>query len=55
MPLGILFWILMIFWLVFGIFRIYSKDWWLGGGSLFLFVLFAIIGWKLFGPVIQGG
>ena len=57
MPIGILFWVLMIFWLLFGL-------WWNGdqfkagnygifGGNLLLFLLLALLGWRVFGPVLQ--
>jgi hypothetical protein len=59
MPLGVIFWILMILWFVFGLWG----NWPVPadpsgrvrfGGSLLLFVLLFIIGWKLFGFVVQG-
>jgi hypothetical protein len=57
MPIGILFWVLMILWLLFGF-------WWNGsdlragnygnfGGNLLLFVLLALLGWRAFGPPLQ--
>jgi len=54
MGLGVAFWILMILWLVFGIFRWTQKDYWLSGASLFLFILFLLIGWKTFGAPLHG-
>lgn len=57
MPLGLLFWFLMILWLVLGV------DWaglrgdggWRPfGGSLLLFILLFIIGWKTFGFILSG-
>lgn len=55
MPLSILFWVLMIIWLVFG--------WWSNtptappwsrmGGTFLNWVLFAILGWQVFGPAIK--
>jgi hypothetical protein len=57
MPLSILYWILMLLWLVFGLWSGYTpgqaytyRAW---GGSILQFILFAVIGWKLFGPPIQ--
>lgn len=54
MTLGFLFWLLMVLWFMFNI-------WW-GfrpnvdrvhvGGSFIVFILFFIIGWKLFGFVV---
>lgn len=57
MPIGILFWVLMILWLLFG-FWWNSDDFKTGkfgnfGGSLLLFVLLALLGWRAFGPPLQ--
>jgi len=58
MPIGMLFWMLMILWFVFGL-------WWnwpssneprgFGpiGGNLLLFILLFMLGWKVFGFVVQ--
>lgn len=57
MTKGLLFWILMILWLVFGFYvnwggvQAGSYGW--AGNHLLLFVLFALLGWKVFGPPIQ--
>jgi hypothetical protein len=57
MPLAILFWVLMIIWLIFGFWREYipGQPYPINraGGHILTFILFAIIGWKVFGPVIQ--
>jgi hypothetical protein len=61
MTRGLLFWVLMILWLVFGIFYFWPS----AGGSGFVvfapmgnhlleFVLFAIVGWQVFGPAVKG-
>ena len=61
MPLGILFWTLMIIWFVFGV-------WWAWpgqaqapyagyfpiGNTVLLFILFLLLGWHAFGPPIHG-
>lgn len=55
MPFGILFWVLMILWAVFwgwG-YRAPDQPFARGGGYLLTFILFLIIGWKLFGPPVQ--
>ena len=57
MPIGILFWVLMILWFIFGLYwngaDIRGGNYgWLGGNVL-LFVLLGLIGWKVFGPVLQ--
>jgi len=60
MEIGFLFWLLMILWLIFGL--------WSGwpantadrrafmplGGNLLLFILLFLLGWKVFGFVIKG-
>jgi len=56
-PKGLLFWMLMILWLVFGL----GSAWYEGpyrrhiltGSALLIFILFFIVGWALFGFVIQ--
>jgi hypothetical protein len=58
MPIGILFWALMILWLLFGgIWWRQGKDWqygW-GGNMALLFVLLFLLGWADFGFILQGG
>lgn len=54
MTLGLLYWILMLLWLVFGLWT----NWPLGvrpaGGHLLLFILLLILGWQVFGAPIKG-
>jgi len=52
MPKGLLFWILMILWLVFGLYYGYPDRRFLGG-TLLIFVLFFLLGWAVFGFVVQ--
>lgn len=52
-----IFWVLMIIWLVFG-FYVNRGDFQSGnygsfGGNLLLFVLLFLLGWKVFGFVVQ--
>ncbi len=56
MPMGILFWVLMVLWFFFGLYW----NWPVGGpnigfvgSNLLLFVLLGLLGWKVFGPVLQ--
>lgn len=56
MSRGLLFWFLMILWFIFGLW----SAWPLGpnsyafvGGNVLLFVLLALLGWKVFGPVLR--
>jgi hypothetical protein len=57
MPIGILFWVLMILWLVFGLWsnsdEIRAGKYGLLGGNLLLFIVIALIGWRVFGPALQ--
>lgn len=59
MPLGILFYILILIWLLFGLYWNWSQgpdgrpNYGLVGGNLMLFMLFLILGWRVFGPPIQ--
>ena len=57
MTIGILFWFLMIVWFIF--FLLVNRNVLTGvyvgwGNSILLFILFALLGWKVFGPVITG-
>jgi hypothetical protein len=58
MPIGLLFWMLMILWLIFGgVWRRQGAAWvygW-GGNMLLLFVLLFLLGWNDFGFILQGG
>lgn len=52
MPMGILFWILMILWFIFGI-GVLNVAWAPIGGTIILFILLGLLGWKVFGPVLR--
>jgi hypothetical protein len=57
MPLGLLFWVLMILWLVFGFWQWRPNlptNYAPFGGHILLWILLFIIGWRIFGFVIQG-
>jgi hypothetical protein len=53
MTLGLMFWILMLMWLIFGV-------WWTWpdrqrvGGNLLIFILFLLLGWHAFGAPLHG-
>jgi hypothetical protein len=59
MQKGLLFWVLMLFWLLVG-----AWGFWPGTGAvlpygtigwgLVLFLLVGLLGWKVFGPPLQG-
>lgn len=59
MTLGTAFWILMFVWLIFGLAAHFN---WGGastygplGSTLLLFILFFLLGWSEFGPILRRG
>ncbi len=59
MSIGFIFWLLMILWVIFGFLGVTVIDGpyrsrILGGWGLLTFVLFFLLGWGVFGFVIQG-
>jgi hypothetical protein len=56
MSFGLIFWILMLFWAVYGVGGYYrfgpTANYWYGHGA-FLFVLFLLLGWKVFGAPVH--
>ena len=57
MSLGLIFYILLLIWFVFGLAvfggfvgGVYAA----GGGAVLHFILFLCLGWKVFGPPVQG-
>jgi hypothetical protein len=57
MSLQLLFWILMLIWLIFGV--AYNGGYLTGpygpwGHTLLLFILFLILGWQAFGSPVHG-
>jgi hypothetical protein len=53
MPFGLMFWILMLVWFVFGLWLTWPNHQ-LVGGNLLLFILLVLLGWHAFGPPIHG-
>jgi len=53
MTLGLAFWILMLLWLVFGMWQSWPNHY-VVGGNLLLFILLLLLGWKVFGAPIHG-
>jgi hypothetical protein len=53
MSRGLLFWILMILWLIFGLWAAWPLGWGFGSTAL-LFILLGLLGWQVFGPVVKG-
>jgi hypothetical protein len=57
MTRGLIFWVLMLIWFVFSFvvhFGLIGAPYSLIGGALLLFILFALLGWQVFGPPIRG-
>ncbi len=55
MSFTLAYWILMLIWLVFGLW----SNWPAAGirplgGTLLLFLLLVLVGWKVFGPPLRG-
>jgi hypothetical protein len=59
MKIGFVFWLLMILWFIFGLYvnhtTISGGNYAPLGGSLLLFSLLFLLGWKTFGFIIQDG
>jgi hypothetical protein len=56
MTLGLLFWILMAIWLIFGIlshFGMVAGVYAVSANAVLLFVLFLLLGWATFGPPLH--
>jgi hypothetical protein len=57
MSIGFVYWLLMLFWLIFGFYwnrnDIRGGNYGVMGGNLMLFVLLFLVGWKTFGFPIQ--
>ena len=55
MTFGLIFWILMLLWLVYGVWGYWAGPqpyYWHGHGVL-LFILFLLLGWKIFGAPVH--
>jgi hypothetical protein len=59
MTIGFLFWLVMILWILFGLYwnsnEFKAGNYGFFGGNLMLFILLFLLGWATFGFVIQGG
>lgn len=55
LPIGMIFWVLMLLWFVFGIWGRWGggPPWVASGGDLLLFVLLFLLGWRAFGFIVQ--
>ena len=61
MTLGLAYWILMLLWLVLGMWWAWPPAvqpgyhvWFPLGSTLLIFILFLLLGWRVFGPPIHG-
>lgn len=55
MTLGLAYWIIMLLWFVLGLYITWGLgNHFLVGGNVLLFILFALLGWKVFGPPLHG-
>lgn len=56
MPISFIFWLLMLLWLLFGLWRAwpFSSDRFAPAGDLLLFIVIGLLGWRVFGFPIQG-
>jgi hypothetical protein len=54
MSRGLLFWVLMLLWLVLTLWLTWPISLSVGGPRLVEFVLFALLGWQVFGPALKG-
>lgn len=53
-----IFWVLMLLWLISFLFAAFGKGdyvlWAVRGSEILTFILFALLGWHVFGPAIKG-
>lgn len=57
MSFGLVYWILMLLWAIFGVFGTWhpaDANYRILGGNLLLFVLLVLLGWHEFGPPLHG-
>ena len=54
MTFGLAFWILMLLWLVLGLAVHYYPAWGPWPGTILLFILLLLLGWKVFGAPLHG-
>lgn len=51
---GLVFWLLMFLWVLYGAWGWYTPaPHWIYGHGLFLFILFFLLGWKVYGVPIR--
>ena len=52
MTFGLVFWVLMLIWLVFSVWQAYPTPTAMGNSAL-LFILFLLLGWRVFGAPLH--
>jgi hypothetical protein len=62
MTRGLIFWVLMLIWFVFGMLVAVAPGVLGGythigifGNTILLFILFLLLGWQVYGPPVRGG
>jgi hypothetical protein len=51
---GLIFWIMMLIWAIYAGWGFYAPaPYWMYGNGLFIFVLFLLLGWHVFGQPIR--
>jgi len=53
MTLGLAYWIVMLIWLVFGLWHSWPQPY-PTAGNIILFILLLLLGWKVFGAPLHG-
>jgi hypothetical protein len=55
MYIGLIFWVIMLLWLLgkLALWRGVNYPWILGSSDWLLFILFLLLGWHVFGPMIH--
>lgn len=55
MSFTLIFWVLMLFWVLYGLWGWWApgNPNWMHGNSLFLFILFLLLGWRVFGAPVH--
>lgn len=56
MTISLLFWVIMLIWLIFGLYTNWPASGtkaWPMGGHIVLWILLALLGWDVFGPAIR--
>lgn len=54
MSLALAFWIIMLLWFLLHGWLLYGGDWKVTGGNVIPFILFLLLGWKVFGAPLHG-